>query len=31
MTTNTNDYKSKTVAGLLALFLGGVGIHKFCL
>ncbi len=31
MTTNTNEYKSKTVAGLLALFLGGVGIHKFYL
>lgn len=31
MTTNTNDYKSKTVAGLLAIFLGGVGIHKFYL
>ncbi len=31
MKTNTNDYRSKTVAGLLALFLGGIGIHKFYL
>ena len=31
MTTNTNDYKSKTVAGLLAIFLGWIGIHKFYL
>ena len=26
-----NEFKSKTTAGLLALFLGGVGIHKFYL
>ncbi len=31
MTTNTNDYKSKTTAGLLAIFLGAFGIHKFYL
>ena len=26
-----NEFKSKTVAGLLALFLGSFGIHKFYL
>ena len=31
MPTNKNSYKSKTVAGLLALFLGSIGIHKFYL
>ena len=29
--TSVNNGKSKTTAGLLALFLGGLGVHKFYL
>lgn len=29
LTTSGHDYRSKTIAALLALFFGGIGAHRF--